>query len=277
MSRRGAVAVAILLAWGIGIALLVRREYFGDGQARIARAALLIGPGATFYTVERGGQTVGYASSTIDTVETGLRIDDLIVVHPDGPAGARVAVRGETRLSRLLAPIDFALEVEDPAAPTAVRGVASGDSLLTLTVQRAGAQPAPEELRTRGPALAPTAVPLMVVAREQRRVGGRLALTIFDPLTMAPRDVVLRVAAESLFTVSDSATLSGDRWTSVLQDTVRAWRVAPEGDTPAFSGWVDAQGRWVEVSFPGSFLLRRTTYEESAENWRRAGLERGVR
>jgi hypothetical protein len=272
VSRRGALAVAILLSWGIGIGLLVRREYFGDGQARVARAALLIGPGATFYTVERDGRTVGYASSTIDTVDTGLRINDQLVVHPAGPEGARLAVRGEARLTRLLSPIDFTLDVEDPSTPTSVRGVAGGDSLLTLTVQRAGSNATPEQLRTSTGALPPTAVPLMVVAREQRRVGGRLAVTVFDPLTMSPRDVVLRVAAESLFTVSDSAALDGNRWTSALQDTVRAWHVVPEGDSGGISGWVDAQGRYVEVTFPGGFLLRRTTYEESAENWRRAGL-----
>ena len=55
------------------------------------------------------------------------------------------------------------------------------------------------------------------------------------------------------------------------RDTVRAWRLEPEGGADsAFAGWVDAAGRFVDASYGGGYRLRRTSYEEAALNWRRA-------
>jgi hypothetical protein len=50
--------------------------------------------------------------------------------------------------------------------------------------------------------------------------------------------------------------------------------VQTEGAT-SLAGWVDAQGRMVEATYPGGYVLRRTSYEEATENWRR-GLGDGA-
>ena len=95
-------------------------------------------------------------------------------------------------------------------------------------------------------------------------------LPTFNPSTMASGTIRLRIRAESLFTVADSArmdTASGV-WVSALTDTVRAWRVEPEEASGGFSGWVDAQGRVVESKQPGGITLRRMAYELAFENWR---------
>ncbi|HEU4630308.1 MAG TPA: hypothetical protein VFS08_11230 [Gemmatimonadaceae bacterium] len=269
MSRRAIVGGIILLLWVAGLALLVRREYFRPDAERLAMAGLLVSPGATYFRVERDGRHVGFASSTIDTTTRELRIDDRLAA--EGAGGGRIDVQVGTRLTRALAPRSFSFAVEGTPLPLELSARVLGDSALSVRVSSGGEAAQPQHVPTSGRAYPPTAVPLLVALGEQRRVGGRLAVTLFDPSVMAARPVVLRVTAESLFTVSDSAALDSvtGRWVSAHQDTVRAWHVEPEGDATPLAGWVDAQGRLVEARYPGGYRLRRTSYEEAAENWRR--------
>ncbi|HEY0971300.1 MAG TPA: hypothetical protein VGE02_10085 [Gemmatimonadales bacterium] len=274
MTRRGAVAVVVLALWAGGLAALARREWMRPDGEKLAMAGLLVEPGATYFQVERDGQVVGYATSSIDTTTSAILVRDRLVTAAGGD-GARLTAEATVELSRALAPRRFELEVNGGPIPLRVEGVPEGDSAIVLTVASGDDAATPQRVGTRGPALPPTIVPLYVALGEQRRVGGRMAVTLFDPSTMGPRDVVLRVVAESLFVVSDSAEVDGasGRWTSAHRDTVRAWRVVPEGSAPQLTGWVDAQGRLVEASYPGGYLLRRTSYEEAAINWERETRE----
>ncbi len=232
-------------------------------------AGLLVEPGATYFQVERDGRVVGYATSNVDTATTAIFVRDRLVTANDD--GARLTAAASVELSRALAPRRFTFDVQGGPIPLRVEGVPEGDSAVVVTVSSGEDEGTPQRVGTRGPALPPTVVPLYVALGEQRKVGGRLAVTLFDPGAMGPRDVVLRVVAESLFVVSDSAEVDAatGRWTSAHRDTVRAWRVVPEGSAPQLTGWVDAQGRLVEASHPGGYLLRRTSYEEAALNWER--------
>ena len=67
-AMRVALATAVLFAWGVGLTLLVRREFFVGSAARLAAGALRLSPGATYYVVSQHGVRVGFASTTIDTV-----------------------------------------------------------------------------------------------------------------------------------------------------------------------------------------------------------------
>lgn len=278
MTRRGAIAVLVLVLWAGGLAALARRQWMRPEGEKLALAGLLVEPGAAYFQVERDGHVVGYATSTIDTTTSGILVRDVLVTRA-GADGARLTADSRVELSRALAPRRFELAVEGGAIPLRVEGVPEGDSAVVVTVASGDDAATPQRVGTRGPALPPTVVPLYVALGEQRKVGGRLAVTLFDPSAMGPRDVVLRVVAESLFVVSDSAAVdaASGRWTSARRDTVRAWRVVPEGEAPQLTGWVDAQGRLVEASYPGGYLLRRTSYEEAALNWEREtrGTERG--
>lgn len=271
MSRRAAIAAAVVVLWAVGIALLLRREFFRPDDERLALAGLRVAPGASYYLVERDGRTVGWASSVVDTTAGEIVIEDRLVSEPS--ANARTDVRASVSLSRAMLPQRFLLRVQSPTLPIVVTGVARGDSAIELRVSADGAEAEPQLVPTRGRVYPATAVPLLVALGEQRRVGGRVAVTLFDPTAMSARDAVLRVTAESLFTVSDSARFDegAGRWVSAHQDTVRAWRVGTEGAAGAASlaGWVDAQGRMVEATYPGGYLLRRTSFEEATENWRR--------
>lgn len=253
------------------MAALARRQLLAPEGERLAMAGLRVEPGAAYFHVERDGRVVGYATSTVDTTETGIVVRDRLVARSADDA-PRMTASATVELSRALAPGRFTFEVDGGPIPLRVTGRPEGDSLVHVAVASGDDEAVEQAVSTRGPALAPTVVPLYVALGEQRRVGGRLAVTLFDPSVMGPRDVVLRVVAESLFVVSDSAEVSSatGRWESVHRDTVRAWHVRPEGQATGLTGWVDAQGRLVEASYPGGYVLRRTSYEEAALNWERA-------
>ena len=269
---RGLVAAAVLVAWTGGMALLVRREFFLGSSARLAEAALRISPGASFFVVEQGGVQIGFASNTIDTTTTGIDVIDYFVADlPIAGASRRVSARSVVKLSRGLALRTFDVQAESPDAPVRVGGRAEGDTAIVYALTTAPNQrPDSQRLAVRGPIVLPTLVPLAVALGESPKVGRQYLLPTFNPSTMASGTIRLRIRAESLFTVADSArmdTASGV-WVSALTDTVRAWRVEPEEASGGFSGWVDAQGRVVESSQPGGITLRRMAYELAFENWR---------
>lgn len=271
MSRRALVALAVLALWAVGLAALVRREYFRPDAERMAMAGLNVAPGAAYYAVERNGRQVGFASTTVDTSDRAIFVRDEVTTQDASRGGRRVTVRASVELSRALAPLSFAYAVDDSLLPLSLTARARGDSALQLNVRSGASRTPTQTVPTAGRAYPPSAVPILVALGGQLRVGGRMAVTLFDPTAMSARPVVFRIVAESLFTLSDSAGFdrTGGRWVSAHQDTVRAWHVRPEGDSTALSGWVDAQGRMVETLFAGGYLLRRTSFEEAAENWRR--------
>src|SRR5439155_118011 len=82
---------------------LVKREVFRPTGARLAEAALAVPPGALFYRLTVGGQQVGYSSTTIDTLASSLRVENVFVL--DVPAMGtlhRTSARSIAMLSRAL-------------------------------------------------------------------------------------------------------------------------------------------------------------------------------
>ena len=276
-SRRGAIGAGIVALWLVGLGLLARRE-LGRGDARsLAEAGLRVVPGAMFYAVEQGGTQIGFASSTIDTMATGIQVDDYFVADlPVGGKLHRATASSRVRLSRALALRDFAVEIESEAGPIRARGRAEGDSVLLFAIS-SGAEPADtQRVATKGPVLLPTLVPLVVALGSTPKIGRRYTIPVFDPTAMGPRDLTIVVRAESLFVVSDSAALDGatKRWRGARSDSVRAWEIASEANG-GFTGWVDADGRLVELTQPGNFVMRRMSYGVAYENWRLDGRARG--
>jgi hypothetical protein len=280
--HRGMVAAGILAAWIGGLGLLAWRQVSRGDAERLAEVALRVTPGAAFYGVTQGSEQIGFASSTIDTAATGLILTDLFVADlPVGGALHRASARSEVWLTRGLALDSFALTLDSDAGGIRVTGRPEGDSVLTVAL-KTGDEPADtQRVQARGPVFLPTLVPLAVMLSRRPQVGARRTLMVFDPTAMAPREVTVRIAAESLFTLVDSAAFDqgSKRWGPALRDTVRAWRLETEGgDNPArLSGWVDAQGRMVRVTQPGAMVMQRMAYELAYENWRLDRRERKSR
>jgi hypothetical protein len=269
INRRAMVGGAIIAAWLVGLALLVRREFFRPRFERLAEAALRVTPGPVFYGVMQGNRQIGFASSTIDTAETTIVVADYFVADlPIGGKAHRATARTNVTLSRGLRLMQFDLSLDTEGAPIRADGRVDGDSLLILTIASGTARPDTQRIHLTGPTLFPTLVPLALALGDRPKVGKHYVLPVFDPVKMAPRDVGLDVRAESLFVINDSAVLNATagRWRGVKPDTLRAWRVTADS-AGGFSGWIDEQGRVVTTTQLG-FELRRLPYEVAFENWR---------
>jgi Transglutaminase-like superfamily len=276
LKRRGTIAASILVLWGVGLAALARRELFRSTEERLAEAALRVAPGTAYYAVQQGGAHIGFAFSTIDTAASGIQLNDFFVADfPVGGGRHRASARSKVSLSRALALREFSVQVESDAGPLAVAGRPERDTLV-VTI-RAGDAPADtQRVAAKGTVLLPTVVPLAVALGEEPKVGRRVTVQMFDPVTMAARDVALAIRAESLFVVSDSAVFDdrAGEWRVAHEDTVRAWQLTAD-TAGGISAWVDGQGRLVELSQPGGLVLRRAAYELAHSNWEATSRPRG--
>lgn len=251
------------------MAVLIRQEYFRPRMERLAEAALRVGPAAVFYGVNQGDHQVGFASSTVDTVQNAITVDDYLVADiPLGGKPRRASARTKVTLSRSLRVRGFDVTVDAEGPAIHAVGTVNGDSVLDLAISSGGSPAETQRIPLSGPILLPTLLPLAVALGEQPKVGKRYVLPVFDPATMKPHDVSMDIRAESLFIVNDSSVYdsTAGRWRGTQPDTIHAWQVAGEG-SGAFSGWIDEQGRIVQTQQLG-FTLHRLPYEVAFENWR---------
>ena len=280
LGRRGMWAAGILALWLGGLAVLTQRELFRPDVEQLAEAGLRVTPGATYFAVLQRGEQIGFASTTVDTADGGITVLDYLVA--DLPLGGRLhraSARTTVKLSRALRVISFSLDVDAGLSPIKANGRVVGDSLLLLTVKGVeGQAPDTQRIKLGGPILLPTLVPLAVALGERPRPGKFYTLPIFDPASMAPKDVRVAVQAESVFVLRDSSIFDATaaRWIGARPDTVRAWRLKAEGgDAGGFDGWVDEQGRVVTATQLLGLTLERRPYEVAFENWKAEVSKRG--
>jgi len=269
VSRRGVIATSVLAAWVAGLAVLFVRELNPSPAARLADVALRITPITTFYLVEREGRHVGFASIAIDTVPHALQVTEYLVTESD--SGNRLTDQLIVRLSRGLAMREYESTSTRDADTTRIVGRIV-DS--TLIVTSPGARS--DTIMVSPPTFAGAIRPMVAVLLDEPRVGSAHALRTIDPASGTTGPRTMRVDAESLFVVVDSAIAdSSGRWHPVHRDTVRAWRLVAD-QAPQVDAWVDAQGLIVESRLGNGLRLRRTAFELAFENWRLANPERAV-
>jgi len=271
MSQRGLVAIGVVVAWVIGIAAFTRRELTRSDAERLAESALRVAPGATYFAVLRDGKHVGYASSTVDTLPRRIQITDYLVADvPAGDSLRRATTRTRVVLTRALVLKDFLVQQTTDSGPRISRGRILNDSVLEFVVRSAvGARGRTLDSVRQVVRTALTATPLLPVVTMlggQPRVGRTAEFTTLDPRSGAVARALVRLAAESLFVVSDSGAYAGTaaKWRSVHNDSVLAWRL----DGLPGTLWVDALGRVVRHERPDGTTLQRTAYELAFENWR---------
>ena len=279
---RGLLAAGILALWIGGLGLLAQRELFRPHTERLAEAGLRVTPGATYFAVLQKGAQIGFASTTIDTADGGITVADYLVADL-AVAGKlhRASARTSVRLSRALRVSSFSLDIDADLTPIKAQGRVLGDSLLLITVKGiAGQATDTQRIRLRGPILLPTLVPLAIALGERPQAGRSYTLPIFDPASMASKDMRIAVRAESVFVLNDSSVVdeATGRWHGTRPDTVRAWRLASEGGSAGgFAGWVDEQGRVVLATQLLGLTLERRPYEVAFENWKMDVAQRGTR
>jgi len=268
VSRRG-VAITVLGVWAVAVALLVSRSINRDPVEVLAIAALRIQPRSIYYTIEHGGAVVGAASSEIDTLATRIIATDYVEgVLPVGDSSLDVRLRARSTFTRALSFQEIRILLQTPDDSLTVMVRRASDDLLRVTGDRGGRTLGTQDVEARDPVFMPQWAALPLMLTQEAREGSSMTVRILDPRTRIARETPLRIAAESLFVVVDSAAFDArDRsWVPALRDTVRAWRVTGEGLPPTF--WIDIAGRIVEAEDAGGLRLRRTAYEIAFDNWR---------
>ena len=269
MTRRESIGAGIIFLWLVGLALLARRELFVGEPEQMTEAALLVVPGSAFYEVMNGDKRVGWASSSIDTSATGISVRDVLVIDPpDSGASDRLAARARVNLTPGLRLTGFTFELGGDHGPYRVSGKMSEDTLLELITVAGKARPDTASVTVRRSVFWPTTVPLALALAARPKVGRVYKYPIYDPTTGTPEDIQLTVGAESLFVIPDSAKMDDARhsWVVAHEDTVRGWRLDPQGST-IVSGWIDERGRAIQTTPLGTFTLKRTAYELAFLNW----------
>ena len=276
-TKRRAVAGAAVLLWAGGLATLARRQHRPSGlEGQRTQAATRFNPGPAYYLVERDGRQIGFASSTADTTPTGLEFDDYLIIEARRDSTRRMAVSASAKVSRR-----FVLQALDAASDTSTgwyhETAQVADSTLTLrtlypTVSTRTTHADPDML-------APDAIPMIVgMGTETRpRVGTQVEFKVVDVGDGRVVPVTFRIAAESLFSIADSAVYdtAAHHWRAATIDTLRAWQLVPKtpvlGALPKLSAWVDGQGRVVdadvEMTGAGVLRFRRMCYELAYRNW----------
>ena len=273
LSRRGVAAGVVLLLWLAGFSILAARELFQGKMQELAQAGRLIEPGGDFYTVTRAGKQIGFMSATADTFPYGIALSQLLVTeHKVGRALRRREVRTTVRLTHAMQLLGFTRQFGVDTAALVVAGEVHGDSSITITTRAGSSAPRVRTVRITTPLLLPMEVPLVIALGSTPKIGQSYHYTVFDPVRLALGDATLRVVAESLFVLSDSATFdsTGGRWVAAHDTTVRAWRIEEPSGNSSLDAWIDASGHLVETRRSGSLTLHRTAYELAFQNWSEA-------
>jgi hypothetical protein len=268
--RRAMVGGAIIVAWLVGLALLVRREYFRPQIERLAEAAAKVAPASVYYGVMQGGRQVGFASSTIDTMQSAINVTEYLVADlPVGGKNRRATARTYVTLSRALRVKSFEIAVNTESSPLRAGGRIEGDSVLVFALTTGTEKPDSQRIALTGPVLLPTLVPLAVALTEPPKVGKHYVMPVLDPTSMSAKNIGIDVRAETTFVVHDSAVFDTTTrlWSGIQPAHIQSWRIEAAENSSVFGAWIDAQGRIVETTQLG-FVLKRLPYEVAFENWR---------
>jgi hypothetical protein len=257
--------------WAVALLWLARREYFPPGGRQTGPSDWPVPPGSAFYAVRNGATQIGIASIVIDTGASGLRVKELLRLDPVPGAGSsgRLLLRTEAILAHTLRLRSWTGSQIEGDVETQLTGQVDGDSILLVTLTH-GAEVESVGVRLARPVFPPTAVALGFVARRHLRIGRTATVAVLDPTDLTLRDQRMRVAAESVFVVPDSAAYdsTGRRWVIAHVDTVRAWRLdAVEHGLPV-QRWIDGQGLLVRSTTPLGLTFERSAFELVSDNYR---------
>jgi len=262
-SRRTAIAVAVVVLWVAGLAMMLRRNASRSEEQLLAEVALTVQPATFYYLVEQDGKQIGAASSAIDTTAKFLVSEDYIVGEFPSPSGAgvqRTSARWRTSLTRGFRLNTTWIEITRPTQPFSIRATVVEDTTVVAELARPGTATSPVSLRVTAPVFTPTLAPVAFMLGGSHKVGRTQTMSVFDPTTRTVLRPELRIHAESLFTVVDSAaTNAAGDWAVAHRDTVRAWLIG--GAPGGLTAWVDAEGRVVTARLANGLSVTRTAFE----------------
>ena len=248
------------------MAMMVRSNANRSQTQQLSQVALRVQPATFYYIVERDGEQIGAASSTLDTTASTLVSEEYFV--GDYPAGTgrleRTSARWQTRLTRGFRLADLTIDIARRTRPFSINAAVEEDtSLFIAGTKTTGGHP-PARYTFIPPLFTPSLAPVAFMLAGPPKVGRKQTVSVFDPTTRLVVRPELRIEAESLFTVVDSAAPGAvGEWTVAHKDTVRAWRL--DDASRGLTSWVDAEGRLV-ASQLGDLSTVRTAFEIAFKN-----------
>lgn len=266
-SARGLIAVVIVALWIGGMTMMLRRNANTSEAQILSEVALRLQPATFYYVIERDGQQIGAASSSVDTSEKVLWSEEYFVGDypaPGGKAPERTSARWQTRFTRALRLSGLTINVARPTRPFSVHATVEDDTTLFIAAAKKANQRPAARYRFTPPLFTPALAPVAFMLGGSHEIGRTKTMSVFDPTTRTVIRPELTIRAESLFTVVDSAALNrAGEWVPMHRDTVRAWRI--EGAPYGLSAWVDAEGRVVGAR-AGTLSATRTAFEIAFKN-----------
>ena len=264
-STRGVLAVMIVALWIGGLMMMGRRNANTSEAQLLAEVALRLQPATFYYIVERDGQQIGAASSSIDTSTKVLLGEEYFVgdyAAPGGKQPERTSTRWQTQLTRAFRLATFTIDVARQTRPFSIHASVAEDTSLFIAGVKTKR---PQARYTFSPPLfTPSLAPVAFMLGGSHDIGRKKSMSVFDPTTRTVIRPELVIRAESLFTVVDSAAFDkSGSWAPAHRDTVRAWRI--EGAPHGLTAWVDAEGRVVTAT-AGSLSATRTAFEIAFKN-----------
>lgn len=270
MNRR-AVALSVLALWAGSVGWLLYRQYRPSRTMLLAEATMSLPPGASYYALSLGGQQIGFASNTVDTLADTIRVTDIMVLDLSALGQVRrVEARTDAVLSRTLELREFRALLRGDLGDFAARGTVSGDSLLLVELESQGTVQ-PLRVKLERPIVLSALLPLQIAFGERPRPGRTYTLRLFDPILLNEREVSIRVTGDSTFLIPDSARFdtTQQHWVAARWDTVPAIRVTQQMAGIEMDAWIDYEGRIVRATSPVGFVMDRSAFELAYENFRR--------
>jgi hypothetical protein len=269
--KRNTIAITIIAIWIVGLALLYRRNTTSTPEQALAEVGMRISPATYYYTLMQGDKQVGAASSSIDTSKTRVIVSDFVRGEiPVGPDVLKMEARSQARFTRGMRLRDFIVQATGDMTPFVIRGVMQEgeEKTLRVTAENKGERAITTEAIALKPVFLPSMAGLPLMLTRNPKIGDTTRVSIYDPVARKLHEVTMRVEADSLFLVADSASLdsASGRWIKARQDSMRGWRIT--GKTSPLTAWVDASGRVIAASEPGGITMVRTAFEMAFENWR---------
>ena len=268
--RRSIWPVGILAIWLSVLGWHVKREYFKPLGQRLAERARSLAPGTFFYTIRMNGQAIGLATTRFDTVETGFKINDQVILDvPAMDETHRAIALTSVLLDPTLKMQSFAFELGSEIGEFTVNGTVQ-DSALELELQTGG-KAQKSSIANGARLLLDAAVSIRLAAAGQLTVGQSVRTQVFNPSTMSEQSIDMRVTAHDTLIVPDSAKimkLSG-QWIISSMDTIPVWRLEQSMGGITIASWVDEDGHLVKAESPLGYSLERTAFELADQAWKR--------
>jgi hypothetical protein len=269
MNRRTA-AILVLLVWASTFGWFLLRQYVQPTSLLLTDAIFRVSPGATYYALDLGGQQVGFASSSVDTLaDTVLVRDYMLLEIPALGSLQRVEARTDVNLTRSLQLRSFLASLSGDGVRFGASGEVFGDTLLSVEIESADSRQT-VRVPMDEPIILPAVLPLQIVFGSEPAIGDEYRLKVFDPLLLKERYVNVTVTAESTLLVPDSAAWDSTAalWVAARWDTLSAWHVIQEEGGISIQSWIDELGQVVEATSPIGFTMRRTAFEIASLNLR---------